>query len=118
MRKQIIITRVSVCAADDLFAPHLKKWPASHAKSVNQLMQELKDDYLPRNIQGRKATWVVKSKGTPLAIIAQEWKKPKILDQSITIDSMKNATGNLELDVEYRAQDDPEQVLKEFQCDP
>jgi hypothetical protein len=77
MRKQIFVARESVCAADDLFAPHLKKWPASQAKSVNQLMQKLKDEYLPCNIQGGKATWIVKSKGTTLAIIAQEWKKCK-----------------------------------------
>jgi hypothetical protein len=117
MRRQIIITRHSVCFADDLLAPHLRKWPASQARSVKQLMQKLKDEYLPCNIQGGKATWVVKSKGTPLAIIAQEWKKPKILDQDVTIDSIKNAHGSLELDVEYRGQDDPKQVFKEFECD-
>ena len=71
MRRLIFVTRESVCFGDDLFAPHLKKWPASLATSVEKVMQKLKDDYLPRNIQGGKTTWVVKSNGIPLAVIAQ-----------------------------------------------
>ena len=116
-KNKIILTRDSVCAGDDCFAPHLKKWPASMATDINEVMQKLKDDYLPRNIEGGKATWIVKSNETPLAIIAQEWKKPKIIDHNVSIDSFKDENGNLELDVEYRGQDDPEEVFSEFQRD-
>jgi hypothetical protein len=101
--------------ADEVHAPHLKKWPVSLAKSVERLMQTLKDDYILRNVQGGKATWVVKSSGTPLAIIAQQWKKPKITVQNVTIDSLKDEQGNLTLHIEYRGQDDPEEVFKELQ---
>ena len=111
----IIVTRDSVCMADDCHAPHLKKWPASLATSVKEAMEKLKNDYLPRNIQGGKATWVVRSNGTPLAVIAQQWEKPKIIAQDVTIDSIKDERGNLKLYVEYRGQDDPEEVFKEFQ---
>jgi hypothetical protein len=78
-------------------------------------MQKLKDDYLPCKIQGGKATWVVKSNGTPLAIIAQQWRKPKIIDRNVTIDSIKDEHGCLEFFVEYRGQEDPNEVFKEFQ---
>ena len=115
MRRQILVTRDSVCMADDCSAPNLKKWPASQAVSVKQVMQKLKRDYLPRNIQGGEATWVVMANRTPLAVIAQQWREPKIIDQNVSIDSIKDERGNLKLHVEYRAQDDPEEVFKEFQ---
>lgn len=115
MRRQIFVTRDSVHVADDMFAPHLRKWPASLATSVEKVMQKLKDEYLPCKIHGGKATWVVKSNGTPLAIIAQQWEKPKIIDQNVTIDSIKDEHGFLEIFVEYRGQEDPKAVFKEFQ---
>jgi hypothetical protein len=115
MRRQIFVTRDGVCAADDLLAPNLKKWPASLATSVERVMQKLKDDYLPCKIKGGKATWVVKSNRVPIAIIAQQWRKPKIIDHNVTIDSIKDEHGCLEFYVEYRAQNDPEEVFKEFQ---
>jgi len=115
MRGQIAVTRDSVCLADDCHAPHVKKWRASLPTSVKEVVQKLKDDYLPRNIQGGKATLVVRSGGTPLAIVAQQWKKPKIIALDATIDSIKDERGSLKLYVEYRGQDDPEEVFKEFQ---
>jgi hypothetical protein len=30
---------------------------------------------------------------------------------------MKNAGGSLELNIEYRGQDNPEEVFQEFKCD-
>jgi predicted esterase YcpF (UPF0227 family) len=115
MRRQIFVTRDSVHPADDMFAPHLRKWPASLATSVEKVMQKLKDEYLPCKIQGGKATWVAKSHGIPLAIIAQQWRKPKIIDHNVTIDSVKDEHGCLEFFVEYRGQEEPGEVFKEFQ---
>ena len=101
--------------ADSFFAPHLKKWPASLATSVERVMQTLKDDYIPRNIQGGKATWVVTSNETPLAIVAQQWRRPKVIDKNVTVESLRDEDGNLTLHVGYRCQEDPERVFKEFE---
>jgi hypothetical protein len=111
----IILTRDSVCAADDCFAPHLRKWSLGLAMDVQKLMQKMKDDYLPTNIQGGKATWVVKSKAASLAVIAQQWEKPKLLCHTGSIASLQDENGNLEIQVEYRAYDDADKVFKELQ---
>lgn len=77
--------------------------------SMTKLLNKIKDEYLPRNIQGGKATWVVKSGDKPIAVIAQEWDEPRILH-----DGQIEESECLLLHVEYLAQNDPEAIYKEY----
>lgn len=55
------VTRDSVCAGDDINAPHLVKFRNIEKKSLNDLFEFLNMKYLPRNVQGG-TFWLIKNK--------------------------------------------------------
>ncbi len=79
---------------------------------VSALAARIQNEYLPRNIQGGKATWSLVS-SIPLAVIAQQWHEPKLAhytDSSIA--SLSEADGCLKLHINYHGQIDPDTVLE------
>jgi hypothetical protein len=65
----ITITRESVGPADDLLAPHSKKLRNVQKRSVTNVVEEIRDDYLPREVVGG-STWVIEAESGPVALIA------------------------------------------------
>jgi hypothetical protein len=83
--------------------------------TVGDLVKLIQKDYVPRNIQGGKATWSVVS-SVPIAVLAQQWSDPKLLPLITMLDGgvdiLTDPEGNLKLHVNYHAQIDPEIVLE------
>ena len=104
---QIILTRGSVCQGDDVAAPHKTVIKAKVCRNIGDIIS---GGYLP-NISGGKATWSAVS-GDTLAIIAQEWKKPKILSL-LSVDQLDyDSKGRLKIHFNYHAQADPNMVFE------
>lgn len=64
----IKITRESVCAADDLSAPHEKIIRNIEKKNISSILEEIKDKYLPQNVTNG-STWVVYQNKERIGII-------------------------------------------------
>ena len=104
----VYATRESVCAGDDIYAPHPRTFAVPDGASIEaSLALILSSGYLP-TISGGRATWSVAS-GIPIAIIAQQWAAPRMLflpsDDLLSLDC---TTGVLRLRFNYHAQSDPE----------
>jgi hypothetical protein len=75
---KVWVERESVCAGDDVWAPHRKRFMLKRDISLAQALQVITARYLPTAIQGGKATWLAMG-NRPLAVFAQQWKQPKLL---------------------------------------
>ncbi len=113
---KVYLTRDSVCAADDVDAPHAITFIVPEGMSVGNLMKIVQASHLPK-IQGGKATWSVTS-GIPVAVIAQQWSEPKLLPPfELGIVDLDTVDGVTNLHVNYHAQLEPEtveEVLREL----
>lgn len=102
---KIRITRDSVAAGDDYDAPHEKVLSLRDGSTLINVLREVWSvGYLPL-IAGGRATWVVEA-SEPLAVIAQEWPKPRFLSAVLRLPSVP-----LSIHFAYLAQESPEQVL-------
>ena len=96
----INLERDSVCAGDDAYAPHIFSLNTSECISVVEVLDLVKNKYLPQ-IYGANATWVALTpSGTPLAVIAQQWTSPKVLVKQTELPNT--------ILLKYHAQVDPE----------
>ncbi len=108
---RLYITRDSVCAADDLDAPHACNGRIENTTSVGEVVAACLDISPLPNISGGKATWCLSS-GVPLAVIAQQWTTPKLVSQfAPPIDHLDiDKDGTLRLHFTYFVQRDPHDV--------
>lgn len=84
-RLALNVERDSVCAADDIYSPHAKRFVfESNATVAEAISTIIQTGYLA-NIAGGKATWIVESAGKPLAVVAQQWESPKFLIDPATL---------------------------------
>ena len=77
----IIADRDSVCAGDDIES-HDRPCTAPLYASVPELIRLARNACGFPSISGGKATWIVKaggSDGKPIAVVAQQWKEPRLL---------------------------------------
>ncbi|MGW3179998.1 hypothetical protein ACWDD9_12105 [Kitasatospora sp. NPDC001119] len=108
---RIHLTRDSVAAGDDADAPHAGTATLPDGLDAPAALTALG---LPRPrlplIGGGLATWVVRAAdGTPLAVLAQQWPRPRPLPAwQGPLDRLAGADGTVRLHVEYRRQLDPE----------
>ncbi|HEY6873051.1 MAG TPA: hypothetical protein VI298_10040 [Geobacteraceae bacterium] len=109
---KIIVTRDSVCAADDFDPPHEKSFRFSDEKPMKAVLQELLSVYLPK-IAGGKATWVAQT-DAPLAVVAQEWEEPEMIKEVATVSDVFPAGTSPRLYFEYLAQEAPSTVLQKL----
>jgi hypothetical protein len=110
VRVLLHVDRDSVAAGDD-DDPHALSIEIDAAMPMASVLTRLNDDkYLPQ-IYGGEATWVVRSerRGRALAVIAQQWAKPKLL---VVSDEIARTTTTLFF--EYLAQRDPSEVYAEL----
>ena len=64
----IKITRDSVCAADDFDPPHEKIIRNIEKRNLAEICEEIKDNYLPRNVENG-STWIIYQDKELLGII-------------------------------------------------
>lgn len=109
---QVYVTRHSVCAADDIDAPHARRFQAPDDCTPQQIVSLVwRSVDLPK-IEGGKATWCISS-GTPLAVVAEEWAAPKMI-RALPNDcrSLDWSNGELRIHVSYFAQLNPDTVFR------
>ncbi len=107
---KIIVTRDSVCAADDFDPPHEKSFRFSDEKPIQEVLQELLSKFLPKIARG-KATWVAQT-DFPLAVVAQEWEGPEMIKGVGTISDLFPPGTSPRLHFNYLAQEAPSTVLQ------
>lgn len=108
------IQRDSVCMADDVDAPHEDEISVTDW-TVGAIATAIRNrDYLAM-ISGGLATWILrtdKPDGTPIAVIAQQWRAPKCLvPESNSILEMVCNPDSPAVYVQYHCQVDPDLVL-------
>jgi hypothetical protein len=108
---KVNLTRESVCAADDVDAPHATTLMLPDETTVADLARIIQNTYLPK-ICGGKATWSMVS-SIPVAVLAQQWSEPKsLLPLNLRVAKLNAADGTAAIHVNYHAQRDPEAVLE------
>jgi len=111
-KNKIIITRNSVCLADDIYAPHEKKWNLDLKSSIHKILQQCKSEYLPTNLQGGTPRWIAKCDNNVIAVVAQSCKESTIIKRKQTLESLINSDGNLELRFELLPENEFKSVIK------
>ncbi|MGW1174621.1 hypothetical protein ACWD4P_12975 [Kitasatospora sp. NPDC002543] len=108
---RILLTRDSVSAGDDTDAPHTEAVTLPDGLGLPAALTALG---LPRPrlplIGGGRATWILRGEdGTALAVLAQQWPRPRPLPAGRgPLDLPAGADGTVRLHLEYRRQRDPE----------
>lgn len=76
----MLVTRASVAVGDDVDAPHERAWRFPDGFGLRDvLVRIVRDGYLPA-IAGGQAAWVVRdSAGDVLAVVAQQWREPRLV---------------------------------------
>jgi hypothetical protein len=98
-RINIRVTRDSVCAADDVNAPHEKTISLPSFLDPIDFIRELLVLYSLPQISGGSATWTCHLNGRKIAVFAQQWPSPKAIATE-----MEFLDSN-ELHFEYHAQE-------------
>ena len=78
-RLAIKVDRDSVCAWDDIHAPHAKRYSFQAKDTLSDALSAILVAGYLLNIAGGKATWIVEATGKPVAVVAQQWGAPKFL---------------------------------------
>ncbi len=101
----VYLSRDSVCAGDDVDAPHAKQIVVADGTSIEDILSNVSHSgYLP-SIAGGKATWSASS-NVPLGVVAQEWAKPKLFFR-IFEDLLDIEDKTLRIHFSYHVQIDP-----------
>jgi len=100
----VTVTRDSVCAGDDVDAPHRQRIWVSETTDPETLLQTVLTGYPLPCIAGGKATWVCKVDGTPIGVVAQQWSRP-------VVHARQTALGITTVHFTYHAQKEPERFL-------
>lgn len=79
------VERDSVCAGDDIDAPHAKRFAFQPKDTLAEALSVIVEDGYLANIAGGKATWIVEAGEKSLAVVAQQWKSPKFLIDPTTL---------------------------------
>lgn len=72
------IERDSVCAGDDVDAPHEARIAVRKESSLAAVLRVIQKRSYLAGIAGGRATWIVES-DRPLAVMAQQWTSPRFL---------------------------------------
>ena len=106
------VTRDSVSAADDIHAPHARRFSIKSDWTWQSLVDHaLHGSGLPE-IAGGKAVWALSS-NIPLAVVAQQWDEPVLIWRMESDRIALDQSGDeIRLHWSYFAQLDPELVLE------
>jgi hypothetical protein len=108
------VARDSVCAGDDIDAPHAKQFAFQAKDTLAEALSAIVETRYLANIAGGEATWIVEAAGKPVAVVAQQWKSPKFLiDPTTRVTECITPEAPRELFFRYWCQIDPAVV---FEC--
>ena len=111
----IRLTRDSVCAGDDTNAPHERRFTVPLSAKIQDLIEKVWKIKYAAQIEGGKATWVLKLNSVPIAVFAQQWRAPKSIgDANKQLLADDPNTLKMDLCLAYRAQTDPETVYRDL----
>ena len=79
------VERDSVCAGDDIDAPHAKRFAFRGKDTLAETLSAIVGAGYLANIAGGKATWIVEAAGKPVAVVAQQWDSPEFLIDPATL---------------------------------
>ncbi len=111
-KPRIYLDRDSCCFGEDTHAPHEEEWILRPEHNLVSILNLTKNDYLPTNIQGDNPGWVAKCKDIAIAVIGQKWHSAKLIDPTLTLESMINENGDIKLFFEYLNDKDPDHVFE------
>ena len=104
-----LLTRESVAAGDDVYAPHQLAVSFPHVRSVKDLVKAIADaDYIPR--MGKSASWCISS-GEPLALVSSTWSEPQPIRMWPPLEALDIRDGVVHCHISYMAGHEPEVVL-------
>ena len=111
---RVYLSRASVCAGDDVDAPHGKILAFPDGTSVLEILTQVAHSGYLASVAGGRATWSAAS-NIPLAIIAQQCPEPKPLwalarSEPMPLLDMRGDT--LCIHFNYHAQQDPDVVYE------
>lgn len=113
---EIYVTRSSVAAGDDVFAPNQKTFLVRDGSSVEDVLSHIqREGYLP-SIASGNACWSAAS-NVPIAVITQHDTSAKIIFHLSEWLDVRN--GILRIHFNYHAQVDPDfvyEILRGFRC--
>lgn len=104
-RINIRVTRDSVCAADDVDAPHDQTISLPSFVNPTDFIRELLVHYSLPQIANGSATWTCHLNKNKIAVVAQQWISPKAITTELEF------LDDNELHFKYHAQERPENYL-------
>ena len=108
---KVIITRDSVCMADDCFAPNETIIHINRHASIELLLQEIiKQNYLPK-MSWLKSAWVMKINKKTIAVVSPRWHKARyIVDKNQKVGEYCRLIPSIKVHFEYISDSLPEMV--------
>ena len=100
--------------SDDVDAPHYFERTVPDSASLPEIIEAVCQSNYLALITGGEATWVVMSR-IPVAVVAQQWAKPKMLTPGPQLSSLDFSDNVLSVHFNYRVQQNPDSVYEEFQ---
>lgn len=108
---KIHLTRDSVCAGDDVDAPHARTMSFADEAPLDSVIDEIMRSGYLASIAGGKATWSAVARH-PIAVVAQQWSQPRFLPgHAANLSLLKGADGVARLHFRYHMQEDPNTVF-------
>ena len=104
-----LLSRESVAAGDDVYAPHQLAVSFPHVRSVEDLVKAIVGaDYIPR--MGKIVSWCISS-GEPLALVSSTWPEPQPISMWPPLEALDIRDGIVYCHISYMSARDPEVVL-------
>jgi hypothetical protein len=89
--------------------PHELILEISGPETLRAALENIASRHYLASMSGGKATWIGEASGCPLAVIAQQWSKPKYLsDPDHPLTDYLTVDANPHLQFKYRCQIEPE----------
>ena len=110
----IHINRDSVCIGDDT-GSHEEIYKMKRDATLSDLFRKVnKKDYLAY-IHGGKATWLVINLKKEIAVIAQQWSKPRYLsgDGITRLSELEKINDRISIHFRYLGQQDPDWIFND-----
>ncbi|MBC3839419.1 hypothetical protein GXW82_01955 [Streptacidiphilus sp. 4-A2] len=116
---KVHLTRDSVAMGDDVDAPHTGTLELPADLPVREAIAAVvQGGYLAR-IAGGKASWVLTGAGVAIAVVAQQWREPRLLAAGeCLLGSLVADDGAVRWHFRYLAQRDPVAVYEELKAAP
>jgi hypothetical protein len=111
---EIILSRGSVCAGDDVDVPHGKTISVPDGTPLIEVLAVISNSGYLARIAGGKATWSAVS-NVPLAVLSQQWRAPRALPGAHSqLEQLNFHNSMLKIHFTYHGQRDPDTVFAEL----